>query len=1515
MRLYVAVVVAATVCFGCSPKMFFGDNTDKQVRDARVYRKVNMECSAIDLSEPRLDNTRLRKLVSCLNSNGAMPEINGLVASLSDKDLEPVVAAVNHYILSNPEWMFHLEKTFDTLKKRKLLGESLGQLGQVISNEALITSGLALLKTGYESHTPESKAHFLRALELLGDEVTDQRVADLIDFGLTAARARSFYGLMTRFRSDAATRRTLSDVTTPLLQYLRRDGDPARVDLVYEIMTSSLRGDLYQFIDEVIPSDEESLKDRVPRIASVLKVASRNDGELLGDLSSLFRALRAPVRCLSRTQAMENLGLSVFREISTRTPERTRDFLMRENVLELTYAAPLCDLPPEVNEYYPALMRFAETGAVEEAGRMIGAAYRAQPLAETLVRLLGDTGRDGVSGIKLLKPLFAEIQDRDAWDDVALFATVFRVRDREDLNAFLQALLLPRPDLSGTSIYDVLMDNLSRMSQDHLNDFIRSFQRYVDSDDRILEPALTVLRKAFHSNDVHPGVDILRRVVREAGKNEALLDTLLGISDKAEFRKAVHEASEMAQDGRLEDLLTALTTIFHKFATRGEGPVNERDVPEFLPLQRHDLSVRDLRPFDFEPGRVWWGGVSYDGCKRLVSLGVDLDDYSNPAYAGQLGNLASCLDHDGNHRDAARLVRFIRDQKDDSGTSLAQILVRLATLRLPGQEMQQITDGLLNGVRDGRVSRLLKGVELLAARPVRADGELFPGPVLEPLIQLATPVLHEPVSRAGLRSLQSYFATVLRREGFPLALRYADDLWNATEMDDPIPVATPRFEREEIATAVIRNECATAPVAEPSVVNRRVERIISEFGSAVANTARPDAAGGFLWRSHWEKSELRGQFALVVDRLADPERRGPVLEALLRFMRYFGREAGDEPAQGRHYEARDLGQWLEKRARDVRPVAYVHPAVGQRPPQRRVVLASALDRMEMLLINADIYSPELQLNFAQYFLNSIANAWGDEPYELWPEEIRRKYPRTGRKPKKPPTLKKVVEEIRETVTEAVNLLGPVQIPACGANGEILPPPALPEDAGGGDPANAGEKLKMQLAMANVEQLVTVLEESLPGEDGLYGDEGLRVLRDLFFELQRSNRAEDEGTETRANPRKDNLTLVTDFVRMGLFRQVGIWFREAGPSPRGLNEFLTTLVTAAGDPALKSVAERLLVGDREHRLLWSLYSELYDVAGKPGGWSRLRRTAYFVMASAPGLGGPRGAAGVTEPLMAMLDGMLASHYELLAHNAYRLGTLLDSRKLPRLFESFYSDGAAGRGGVAREEFAALVRDVIADPARGVQLLDILAAVDRSPGHRQAWDRFVSRADRLAELPEYERLDLDGALRPLLNFLELRNTSHTEGRAAVSMLKTVAEHLEKGNFEQLLEIAAREPSESFRVFSTMARYVADGSFDKFLELIQKNFSTRRSDDGDPQQDRDRERPRVWDGRRSVRRSRIGVSGPEVLLLQHPLPQEVQSESGEVSGRLARAHGDVRAREGREACARRQGASRLFGSRCSG
>lgn len=1384
---------------GCSLGMF-GDGKDLKLVSA-PYHQVNTACSGMDLSSPEMNVPTFRSLLSCFNAQGGLEPIQQLVNRMSDSQVESLIAVSNRYFLQDQKVLYQFNRTWRSLEERGTIDETLRQFGRVSENEEFLSSLIVLLKEKYVSGR---NGKLLLALERLSKKLDPGSVAHGIDLAVTVAESSSYRSLEPRFRGDSPSGRGLRAITDGMLAFFREGRQAGSPDLGKGVIRAIVDHQLLETLDQVTGRTSEEMRVKVPKQSSVLKVTLADHGRILDGTNSLFHFLhREPIRCLQGSRVVQDGVKHVIRELSEATGDAT-DFIRRRNTLSLVAMNPFCEYPAQLGQYYPMMMELADTNAMEPAADLLRAFYSVQkpgrdgtglehPLVDVLVDLLSFTSADSGSpagGLKHLIPLLSEVHDREALDDVLLLGAILPEQERAKLKETLAFLIAPAPELGGDSVYDVLADAVSGTRPGDLYDLVRSLRLFVDADEPIVAPALRVLRAAYHVNDVHPVLEIARRILADASKNKAFFDTLMQVSEMPEFRAALRHVSDMSKDGRMKEVLTSMVLIYEKFALGGQSPVRDTSEPAFVPLRRHDLAARDLVAYPV----VKDPEGPNDPCRKL-DPSLSMADTTDPRYGEQVENMVACLNKNGQYADVAAAVEFFRSQKTEDGRSFFDLQIDLMKqLGLSPSQTGYLMDAWTGAFDDGRFFRLLDAIPFWVTREFAADrasGKDL-GPVLEPLLDLARPLLEAgggkgQEGRAPLRRIEEYGAKVLRRDDFPSVMKYVHDLSKLEPEPEPYPVAS-AFDLERLDRWVRAKECRASGVRERSL------EIVREFRETVTSW---DLASDGNPKRAWTLSEMRQSLGPVLDKMAKPHAKEAnpanpktrVLDSMLGIMRYFTLAPGQKPNRFQHYPPEHLMRWLKERSNDYRPILYYYP--GEDRP--RVRLVNTLDRLDLVLVNADFDAPIIKTNFGLKFLAEIAEAWGDEPYEIWPDEIKKKFPNgTGMR-----TIAQVIQSIHESQDSYEGMVGFPKLPSCAQN----PTPGEPEDPSGGGWVPGMSKIKPSLF--NIRQTMSVLDENR--DNG-----GMRVLRDIFFELYSSTPVLDQSPTSAEN----NLHVILKTVRMGVFRQLGRLLLDVPADDPAANDLFRALIHGSVSPEISPLMTSLVVS-KDREVLWKLVEQIFaTLESGDAARGHFQQMGYFMTASA-------GQFGITDAFLGTIRGVLDNHGKFLLRHGDELRKLLASKRASYFARALYEDGNLE----AKYRLADVLRDALSDRSRGIDAVSLLRSVKEDPKATRSWERFSLRLEALQSSPDYAQLRVDEIIEEILRFFENQSEDPVGPELALRLRLFLAERLDSRDLDQFLLLARDKPNEFYRVLRTLSREVENGDLKDLFRLARRSLSNPR------------------------------------------------------------------------------------------
>ncbi len=292
---------------------------------------------------------------------------------------------------------------------------------------------------------------------------------------------------------------------------------------------------------------------------------------------------------------------------------------------------------------------------------------------------------------------------------------------------------------------------------------------------------------------------------------------------------------------------------------------------------------------------------------------------------------------------------------------------------------------------------------------------------------------------------------------------------------------------------------------------------------------------------------------------------------------------------------------------------------------------------------------------------------------MWPEIIKQKYKRS-----KPPTIRDTIDNLNKLLTFLQDTV------------EKLPS------------ISALDLQNVERRIYNMRQVFSVMTENLPGS-GTPADGGMKVLRDLFFELHYSTPEKDRGDTADF---RNNLSLIAFIANSGLDRQLAFDFRRYDPTM--LDQFWGGLVSLASAPTAPLLAKELLVDDKNHDLIWNLSKGLYPMMGNPLPASgprldalRTKQSMYYGLATIQQM-------HLISPVVQALTEALPGNTDYLAQHADLAVTGLSAVPTSRFCRALYSDASGpGKQAVTDVLTSALTEPQLA--SSGVALVALSEAI--------------------------------------------------------------------------------------------------------------------------------------------------------------------------------------------------------------
>ncbi|MBI3558601.1 MAG: hypothetical protein HY074_20220 [Deltaproteobacteria bacterium] len=361
---------------GCSSSIFTGGK-GTELDHLNGDGRFNKLCKGLNLSTSSLDVPTARALVTCLNSNGSIPEYAALVAKMTDSQLGVMLDVVNAEIMTQPTRLRQLDQSFTQMDQRGIWDRGLSKLAVLLKKGKFVRAAINLARQG--THTGSSTQldpSVLQSIKILAQEITDQKTGPA---ALTAARAnldralgtgaamsalKSFKAMVTGLNSKipALPGNSLPGLTTLAHEYLKakisaRDQVYAKV-LLWGIADGTLFNGLDYFyngecelssncpVASLTPDDQIAGTEAFMRTLTLESSDNVSNRQiLLKPLTDLFHTMDRPIFCMADTKVIPNGDMFVMSEIASLNPVDVPQWLIRSNAVKIKLANSMCNFP------------------------------------------------------------------------------------------------------------------------------------------------------------------------------------------------------------------------------------------------------------------------------------------------------------------------------------------------------------------------------------------------------------------------------------------------------------------------------------------------------------------------------------------------------------------------------------------------------------------------------------------------------------------------------------------------------------------------------------------------------------------------------------------------------------------------------------------------------------------------------------------------------------------------------------------------------------------------------------------------------------------------------------------------------------------------------------------------------------------------------------------------------------------------------------------------------------------
>ncbi len=362
------------------------------------------------------------------------------------------------------------------------------------------------------------------------------------------------------------------------------------------------------------------------------------------------------------------------------------------------------------------------------------------------------------------------------------------------------------------------------------------------------------------------------------------------------------------------------------------------------------------------------------------------------------------------------------------------------------------------------------------------------------------------------------------------------------------------------------------------------------------------------------------------------------------------------------------------------------------------------------------------------------------------------------------------------------------------------------------------------AMYNIEQVLPVLEENLPGS-GHRHQNGLKVLRNVFYELHKSTpwtyRSPDSGWD-------NNLSVVTLLVRLGLIRQLDrqMHLFSTDSDMRELTAFITSLVRASGSKDTAPLVQSIF-GQKDQKLVWNVFDQVFPLLdGTPEQVSNLKHLAFYSIEEAEKLKIiPEAITFLKHSIVSSSDKQTRRNLDFLAKNAHLINDLLKDPETAKIMMR-----VARRADSEKTALRDFLLWVFENHTIGANTLKVLQEVDHDPKAHAAFDTLQDRLKAVQETSAYQRLHVKDLVKDLLDYFDGSGTD-VENRTAITVRKFFAARMRpirtggavySGELEEFLLLASRKPENFYQMLDGLSEFFKSPACQDFLNLVDRTLS---------------------------------------------------------------------------------------------
>jgi|GEM_PF-3110151 len=906
----------------------FAAHDDHAVVPSNAFHTQTRNCNQIDLRDERLDPHQIRAVVSCLNSNHDLEALDRLIGSFSDAELLPLAEAVNATADRHANFFFALKAMYLRVHRDGRLQKIENLIHDVLQDPA----SNALAAPALSPMAPAIR-------RLIADP--DFRISfESLDH-LTASA--SYRRLMREYNRPQTVRR----FAEALSRYLHAP-DALSVSALYDLLADHSVAESFQTF-----SGDRS---RVRKLASFLEWVFTNPNYF--DFSeTLSQIQQHGISCFGGSIAVSDPLKTAMDDLSHMSSDQSRNYFAHDLKNLILVSRGYCEIPYSIDRFVRFLSEATKHPGYDEMFALL------QPMMkdDQLVRFLGSAASRTWVG-----------------------ENAFLAQDHffEDLLTLV------------TQTQDEPLSNRGRTIAVFLDDSLRNLApEQIENLDRFLAPLLNAKQ-----NYGHAPIHLITSVAEEFPD----LTPALGSSVRAPFARFAETTLQKAalaptfdltakliQDRQFTPILDQTLSLFERFLDRGKttlhfGKLAKAATDPTKPIRwlLEKWPMPELAP----QNSALQDSIAAD-CDTLV---YDWDftrflPQNSSDYFRQFDLIQACVDSNRTFQSAHDLALYLSQTNRYSYVLQTQKALIGEAFRLSPEAAFETLDRFLSLSTDQ--SETIGKALHSASNVVRSLSAALKKPELRNFLseQLKSPAVYQALAESLTRESEA-------PEGAALG-------WNRPSSIDVQLDRTQILEDEPFVSALQKlfalycpNQNVNSPTCDidddqVALYRKSPETLVAAIRQEYLNSSQSwlDPLSFKGWHSTAETPRQLSDFEYHLNPLLHLVQNRPnTLKSTFVALRRI------------HAHRYDLERFLRDGALHLTLIPYIYQSPGyprttsrQFRDRVRLRLASDLDRLELLAINADFRAFGKIDNLGMNFIREIGLSWGDLPEAERPSTLSR----------------------------------------------------------------------------------------------------------------------------------------------------------------------------------------------------------------------------------------------------------------------------------------------------------------------------------------------------------------------------------------------------------------------------------------------------------------------------------------------------------------------------------------------